>query len=335
GPGFGPTYTGAGDHRTDQVLPGGRAAPVGAGPRVGGRLVHDWTGRGGRGGGGVGQRQEHDRPPRRPPDAADLGDDQAQRPGRAGVGAEAALAGLQGEGPDGLPGPVRLAEPRPLDWAPPRPAAQDPRQGAREGRDAGQDPRAAGDGRAQPAGGLRPQVPARALGRAAAAGRDRAGAGGGPGPAAGRRADLDAGRLDPDGRPQPDGAAEGGAGAQLSLHHPRPGERAVHRRPDARHVRRADGGGRAERGAGLGAGPPVHQAAAVGGAEPGRGADQDQRPRRGAVAGEPAPRLPLRLPLPGRDGRLPPGDARHRARHRQALGAVSPVRAGGGHLVPF
>ena len=62
-----------------------------------------------------------------------------------------------------------------------------------------------------PAGQVRGEVPARALGRATAAGRDRAGscrrAAGDPG----RRADLDARRLDPDRDPEPDAGTEGGA----------------------------------------------------------------------------------------------------------------------------
>ena len=82
----------------------------------------------------------------------------------------------------------------------------------------------------RPSGSLRRQVPVRALGRPAAARRDRAGTCRRADGARRRRADLDARRLDPDRDPQPDARPQGTRATRVPLRHPRPRERAVRRR---------------------------------------------------------------------------------------------------------
>ena len=86
----------------------------------------------------------------------------------------------------------------------------------------------------------RAEVPAPALGRAAPARRDRARARRRAERDPGRRADLDARRLDPDRHPQSDPPAEAGARHRLPLHHARHRERALRRRRGARDVPRPD-----------------------------------------------------------------------------------------------
>ena len=92
--------------------------------------------------------------------------------------------------------------------------------------------------------GLNPRhaaaVPLRAERRAAAAGRLRPGAGHEAEADPGRRAGLDARRVDPDRPAQPDGQAARRGGRVDPLHHPRHRQRAVRRGPADRDVRRPD-----------------------------------------------------------------------------------------------
>ena len=119
-------------------------------------------------------------------------------------------------GADDLPGPVRLAEPGQDGSPPSRAAAADPRAASSAadvderveelletvGLDTGCE--------------LRGEVPARAVGWAAPARRDRARARRRALRDRRRRADLDAGRLDPDRDPQPDARPEGARAASRS-----------------------------------------------------------------------------------------------------------------------
>ena len=133
---------------------------------------------------------------------------------------------------------------------------RDARRGARA--------RAARDGRPRAREGDRAQVPARALRRPAPARRDRARARRRAARDPRRRADLDARRLDPDRDPEPDAEAEGGSRPRLPLRHPRPRERALRRRRDARHVRGPDRRARADRRGAAEPAAPVHAAPALG-----------------------------------------------------------------------
>ncbi len=84
------------------------------------------------------------------------------------------------------------------------------------------------------------EVPARALGRAAPARRDRANARGRAGRPARRRAHEHARRLDPDRDPQLDAEAQGGAPDRVPLRHARSCVRALRRGRHPRDVRGAD-----------------------------------------------------------------------------------------------
>ena len=95
-------------------------------------------------------------------------------------------------------------------------------------------------GRADPGRRGAAAVPARAERRPAAAGRLRPGAGDAAEADPGRRAGLDARRVDPDRAAQPDGAAARRAGRVDPVHHPRHRQRPVRGRPADRHVRRPD-----------------------------------------------------------------------------------------------
>ncbi len=100
----------------------------------------------------------------------------------------------------------------------------------------------------------------------------------------------------------------------------------VRRGPADRDVRRADRGGRPDRGRARGAEAPLHAAAAFRGARPEGAAAQpggpgrgDRRARRAAEGDRPQARLPVPAPLPGRGGDVRDGhpgaaDAGHRAR---------------------
>ncbi len=149
--------------------------------------------------------------------------------------------GLPGRGPDGLPGPVQLAQPRshhrlrPAAWpqaapARPRPGRAPIRGGTR-----------AGGRRPGPAGLHHGQVPLRAFGRPAPARRFR------PGPlvpaetGARRRTGFHVGRLDPNRPAQRDGPPAGGGGGLDPVHNPRHRLRPLRLRPGAGHVRRPPG----------------------------------------------------------------------------------------------
>ncbi len=87
--------------------------------------------------------------------------------------------------------------------------------------------------------GARQPVPARVLGRAAAAGGHRPGAGPRTRADRPRRAGVGARRVDPGRRGEPAGDAPGRAGAGLRVHRPRPVGGAPHLGPGGRHVPRA------------------------------------------------------------------------------------------------
>ena len=141
------------------------------------------------------QRQEHGRAHARPPVRADQRQRLLRGQGRHERQSPPRRPALPVAGADDLPGSVRIAEPGQDDPPPSRATAEDPRpRVALADRRAHR--RAADDGRARAAGPLRRQVPVRALGRPAAARRDRARARRRADRARGRRADVDARRLD-------------------------------------------------------------------------------------------------------------------------------------------
>ena len=166
-------------------------------------------------------------------------------------------------------------------------------------------------GRADPGRRGAAAVPARAERRPAAAGRLRPGAGAAAEADPGRRAGLDARRVDPDRPAQPDGAAARRAGRVDPVHHARHRQRPVRGRPADRHVRRPGRRGRARRGGAGQPAAPLHPAAAVGGARPARPARRRRRdrPRRAAAGDRPDAGLPVPLALPAGHRRVPPGHA--------------------------
>ena len=132
------------------------------------------------------------------------------------------------------------------------------REAARAGADGGRRPRARA---------LQP-LPARVLGRSAAAHRRRARAGAQPAPDRRRRARLGARRVDPGAGRQPARRPAGRVLADLRLHRARPRRRAPRLGPHRRDVPRQDRRALAGRGALHAADPPVHRGAALGGADP-------------------------------------------------------------------
>ena len=140
---------------------------------------------------------------------------------------------------DDLPGPVRVAQPvKRIDHHIARPLQIHgicPRQRGRRAR-----ARAARARRPRAARRDRAEVPSPALGRTAPARRDRARARRRAERDPGRRADLDARRVDPDRHPQSHPPVEAGARNCLPLHHARHCERALRRRRGARDVPRPD-----------------------------------------------------------------------------------------------
>ena len=117
-----------------------------------------------------------------------------------------------------------------------------------------------------------------------------------------RRAGVGARRLDPGADHQPARGAADRVRPHLPVHRPRPRRRPAHLRPDRGHVPRLDrrglAGGRAVRQPAA----PVHDLAALGGADPRPGgraqARADPPPGRPAEPGEPAAGLPLPHALP-------------------------------------
>ena len=132
---------------------------------------------------------------------------------------------------DGLPGPVRVAQPAAhrgrIVGEPLRTHGL-----ARRRATAGARPRAARDRR--PAARRGDALPARVLRRPAAAHRHRARARGQPRLDRRRRARLGARRVDPGADPQPARGAAGGVRADLPVHRARPRRRPAHLRPRSR-----------------------------------------------------------------------------------------------------
>ena len=127
--------------------------------------------------------------------------------------------------------------------------------------------RAAADGR--PARRRGDALPARVLGRPAAADRPRPRARAQPRLPRLRRARLGARRLDPGADRQPAGGAAARVRAHLPLHRARPRRRPAHLRPDRGHVPRPDHGALARRRPLRQPAPPVHDLAALGDPDPG------------------------------------------------------------------
>ena len=217
------------------------------------------------------------------------------------LGETRAAAAAQADADD-LPGSVRVAEPAPLGRPDGRRAAaraRSRRQGARQ-----PGARAAPDRR--PPGRRRLALPARVLGRSAAADRPRPRARAQPGLPRLRRARVGARRLDPGADRQPDGGAAARLRAHVPLHRARPRRRPAHLRPDRGHVPRPDHGALARRRPLRQPAPPVHDLAALGDPDS-RSRDRaatavDPAPGRPAEPGEPASRVPLPHALPVRAG---------------------------------
>ena len=210
---------------------------------------------------------------------------------------------------------------------------QSARLRSRRARSAG----AGGDGRGGASTGRRVRAPlsARAVGWPAPARRDRRRARHGARAHRGRRARLDAGRLDPDGAAAPDAGPASRARADVPVHHPRPVARLGDRRPDRGHVPRQDHGDRAGRVGHPRPAQPLHAGARVRvavtrstdrrracPADDPQGRDAGRRAYPGRVPLQPA--LPEGLrPVPGR------GAAADRRRWR-AGGGLLAGRAGDG-----
>ena len=196
--------------------------------------------------------------------------------------------------------PFALAQSRQDDPPPSRPAACSSTTSCRAPARRTH-PRAAADRGPDTARQGRREVPARTLGRAAAARRDRARARGRAEGRARRRADEHARRLDPDRDPQPDAEAEGGARPRVSLRHPRPRGSAVRRRRDPRHVRRPDRRAGADRAGARRAAASLHAAPARRRSGSRRRGEMD-RVRGARVGGRrPGRRMPLRGAVPAGD----------------------------------
>ena len=184
---------------------------------------------------GVRLRQVHP-VPRDPPAArADVGLGALRRQGdrRAEAPRDAAAAARDA---DDLPGPLRVAEPAPPGGTDRRRPAAAPRPRLGRGAEAERQ-RAARAGRARPRA-LQP-LPARVLGRAAPADRDRPGARAAAAADHRRRAGLGARRLDPGADHQPARGPPGRVQADLHLRRPRPRGDPPRLRPDRGHVPRA------------------------------------------------------------------------------------------------
>ena len=287
-----------------------------------------YRGERGRAGGGVGLRQVHDRPAARAAHARHGRADPAARRGRHGEEPPGVPA-LRAPGPDDLPGPVRVAEPRAHRALHAHAQPQDPPRSPARRRARGGPGRAAGPGPAAPGRPVHRQVPARAVRRSAAARRHRPRARGRPRGAARRRADLDARRVDPPRHPQPAARPAGPPAARDPLHHARHRVGPLLRRPHDGHVRRPDRGDGRLRVRHAGPQAPVHAAAGALRAGPGRpGVPRPRRPRRGAEPGGAAQRLPVQPALPVRHRpvphRGPAADRRRRGPRGRLLGLLRP-----------
>ena len=217
--------------------------------------------------------------------------------GPAGLLAQPHEGGAQG-GPDGVPGPLQLAQSAQDHHAHPEPADGDPRARALMGREARAGAGAAAPRRARHRA-YRPLSP-RILGRPAPAHRHRPRAVGRSRAGDRRRAGVGARRLDPGADPEPVPRAAEGIRADLPLHRPRPQRHPPHQRPGGGDVCRQD---RRDRTGGVAvrqAAPSLHQGAA-GGRPRGRsvqaGAAADPAGR-GIDADRSAAGLPAVRPLP-------------------------------------
>ncbi len=174
--------------------------------------------------------------------------------------------------------------------------------------------------RAQPRA-LQP-VPARVLGRSAAADRRRPRARREPEADRRRRAGLRARRLGAGADPEPPQGPAEGVRADLRLHRARPERRPPHLGSRRRHVPRQARGARRREGSLRRAAPPVHGRPALGGADrepPARPEPQHVRPRRRrAEPDRPAERLPLPSPLSARAGDVRRAASRRSRRRRRA-----------------
>ena len=259
----------------------------------------------------VRQRQVHHRPLSRPPRTALRRTGAARRRGRPAHRAAPGVTGVPPQGPDGVPGPLRLAQPRP-----PHRALPHPRPSSCIGRSA--TPEALRELMAtvgltedmlqsyphELSGGQRQRV---SIARALAVE---------PAPHPGRRADVDAGRLRARRRAQPDAAPARRAEHRHALHHARPGAPpATSRTPrwscspanSSRAATRWRVHGRPR--------PPLHPPAAVRRTRPRTGRQLRPRRARQAPRGDPQPHvLPLR-----RRRHVQPHRARppHRRRRRR------------------
>ena len=198
-----------------------------------------------------------------------------------------------------------------------------------------------GTGAAHPGEAFPGQVPARAVRRPAPAGRFRPGARRPPDRAAGRRAGVHAGRLDPAGDAEPARRSAPALQPGHAVHHPRHRLGPVLRRRGAGHVRRRDRGARPGRGGHPAAGPSLHAAARR--LVPGpRQPRQHVAPR---CQRDPAPgpaanqnsgaggdsRLPVQSQVPARRGPLPGGGPDPPAHHGHAgRGLLAPGRSRSG-----
>ena len=164
---------------------------------------------------------------------------------------------LRREHDDGLPGPVRVAQRAQAGRVHHRRGARAPRH--RDARRAQAARTGAPRGRRPQPRALQP-LPARVLGRAAAADRRRARARGQPEAHLLRRAGLGARRLRAGADPQPPEGPPEGVRADLRLHRARPQRRAAHLRPGDGHVPRQGRRGREPRRALREPEAPVHRA---------------------------------------------------------------------------
>ena len=183
-----------------------------------------------------------------------------------------------------------------------------------------------------PAADIAQTFPLRAERRPAAAGRLRAGARVPAEADRRRRAGLDARRLDPGRRPQPDGRAARARGRLVPLHHPRRRERPLHRRPRPRACTPATSSRKARpRTSCSNPKHPYTQLLALGRARSARRARPRRRARRRRAAEGRRSRsrgLPLPAALPARGRAVRDRDAAAtRARARAAASpATSPPR---------
>ena len=234
--------------------------------RGGGRVVHAEPRSRDRARGRERQRQEHRRAPPGAPVCAHRRQDRVRRPRCRRSAAAPDAARLSLARADDLPGSVRVAQSGQAHRLPHRAAAADPPHlPARSGRRARA--RAARARRSRAARRDRAEVPASALGRAAPARRDRTRARRRAERDPGRRADLDARRVDPHRHPQSHSPIEAGARNCLPLHHARHCERPLRRRRGARDVPRPDRGAGADRRRAARPAARLYEAAALGRAE--------------------------------------------------------------------